>query len=702
MRRIIIAITLIFLLVLAFDLYPGLRGGGGWQWPYGAPRWEAVLPLALILVVYVVGALAFRHALYVQRFRHRLSLVTALGLLWTVIGGTAIGYAVVNASADTSRYTGDALFHLFARTVSPVQTGAATVAQIMARDGVMPTLQRWPDVMREARDANIIHFTTSPPGQALLHYGTARLLDNTPAAWSLPLRAYQCADLNVMQYSRGDLLAVGVWGLAMPFWAALTAIPLYFAVSAHGHNHAALTTAQWWALIPSVWLFLPTWNTFYPLLVVTAFAFLTASDRYSILPIWMLNLPNPDLAAKLWHLLAPVAAGWIMSYALFLNFSLLPVLFLFGLYVLLSELYYPVGGWYDRAYQPLERLKAAVVIGSRFGFGLISLWLVFWLNTGFSPLEIWQTGFNLHKDLVSGRSYWEWLLLNPYDSLWMIGLPLVLPALVLGIKSLIEAGIAPFQSRKFSWQRYALLIIQNAHPLIVAVVLMIFVVNLSGNVQGENARILIFYAPFVLLITSLLFVGQKTITPDKPLTSRVGYDTPLFLAQACCVLVLGSVLRPIPLDMNPPPAAPFEYAMLLGDPRPLDATFTGGEYAGEFQLANWRVLPDPGQQVMTITLEWHTLSQIERPYLFELSAEAPHPTQVGEIIRAEPLRWYPQNGNYLTTCWQPGTTLNDVVTLPLPEVPAPVVWTVTLRVLDERTSATTTPDSLTLGDVNYP
>jgi hypothetical protein len=88
----------------------------------------------------------------------------------------------------------------------------------------------------------------------------------------------------------------------------------------------------------------------------------------------------------------------------------------------------------------------------------------------------------------------------------------------------------------------------------------------------------------------------------------------------------------------------------------------------------------------------------ERPYHFELIAEADDP-ELGRVV-SEPFVWMPQGGGYLTTCWRAGDSIRDVVVLPVPSVSAPVVWTVTLRAVDERTGDRA--GQVTLAQVKYP
>jgi len=112
MRKLILLITLIFLALLASDLYPGLRGGSGWRWPYLLPdNWTGALVLGILLIVYLVGVFLLR------RWQAR---------TWAFISAAVLGVAVVGVH-------GDAGFLLFTRTVSPVQTGASALAvRVMA------------------------------------------------------------------------------------------------------------------------------------------------------------------------------------------------------------------------------------------------------------------------------------------------------------------------------------------------------------------------------------------------------------------------------------------------------------------------------------------------------------------------------------------------------------------------------------------
>ncbi|MDX2078232.1 MAG: hypothetical protein SFZ02_17500 [bacterium] len=639
MRILILLITIIFLGALAWDVVPALRGGGGWQWAYELPVvWDGVWILAMLLAGYLLSVGIFR----------RIKAGVMLTIAWTIITTVILGISVVGVR-------GDAGFLLFTRTVSPVQTGASTIAvNYMARDGVLYTLQNWTTVMREALPANIIHFTTSPPAQALVHVAVANLTDSLTSL-SMALRPYQCSNQTIMRYTTGEMNAVGIVGMLMPLWMALGAIPFYgVAKLLLNDQKIALRLLQWYPLIPTMLLFLPTWNSIYPpLCLVTFWGLLHA------------------VKAEKWRMaLWAIFAGLVMSFTTFLNFAVLPMLLFFGVFTLGYALFIS------------KKWLRAVIMGAWFGLGLATIWVLFWLASGFTPLDIFRVTYEAHKDLVQ-RNYWEWLLLHPYDTLFFVGLPIA-GLFFWGIAKIRRVGKSDF----------------SAHHLMGLSLLMTFLlVNLSGIVQGENGRILSFYAPFFLLAGGVVWTNQKRT-----------WDLPLMGAQSLTVLIMAAVLSVVPLDLNPTPTAPRTdfYTMTGMEWLPVNAQFTSDAYLGNFTLVGHRYIPDPSQQNITIEIQWQGGAQVERPYQFEIVAYAENEID-GQIVSA-PFTWYAQFENYLPTCWKNGETVLDINVIPLPEVSAPVIWRLELRAIDERTGDVmrvsladgTQADRVVLAPVRYP
>jgi hypothetical protein len=683
MRRIIVIAALILAAALVFDVYPGLRGGAGWQWPYEPP--PDALPVAVLalgLAVYIGGMLMLC----------RRSVRGALA--WAVFGGTALAYLVVGVR-------GDPFFLLFTRTVSPVQTGASALqARIMARDGVLPTLKRWPQVMDEALDQNLIHFTTSPPGQPLLHQAAADLFD-TPALagvaapLSRTLRLYQCGDIDVMRYTRGEIVSAGLLAFLMPLFAALTALPLYaIARDLTGDRRLAVSAAAWWPLVPAALLFAPTWNTLYPLLCTAAF--------------WLL-LRGLITGRLRWAF----ASGLVMGGATFLNFSVLPFFLLAGLFTLLwhwqkeritehTEVHSESGrltsggsrtaptGFSDYSgnsvgavHEPptnggrirpsnIAKVRRATFIGLVFGVGVLVPWLVYTLVTGVSPLDIFGTTFGAHSELVR-RDYLPWLILHPYDVLLFTGLPAALLT-VWGVVRVVR-------SRR----------LDALGLFVLAMATTVLLVTLAGIVQGENARILIFYMPFLIVVG---LAARRDASDDAPLLG----------AQAVVLLAMAAVLAVVSLDLNPMPDGPRTDIGGLGDVPWTDggAPFASVAYMGEFTLGRYRWVGDPSRQAITYEFEFVGGAPTERPYQFELVARAD--TDEGEIV-SEPFRWWSQGEEYPPTCWRNAEVIRDTIVLPLPPVPHPVVWEVILRAVDERTGDVmliSGRDAHSLAPVSYP
>lgn len=633
MRRVIISFTLAFALLLLLDVYPGLRGGAGWRWPYALP--QSLMPvviLALVLIIYLGGA----HLL--GRFRRDWPL-----LIWAVIGGAVISVAVVGLRGEAAEL-------LFLRTISPVQTGAVDVAvRYFAQEGVTTTLQDWPSLMQNAESLNLIHFTTSPPGQPLLHHAVAGLFDALPSVsrpLSMALRPFGCDNLTAMGYTRGEIVSVGIIGLAMPLWAALLALPVYAAGRGlTGNRRVARHLAAWSALIPTVALFAPTWNTLYPFLGALSFALL----------LHALNRA---------HGLYALLGGMVFSAETFLNFAVLPLLLLFGLFTL--------GYWFALKWGDGRTFAWPVRIGAWFGLGLLTCWLPFTLASGYTPLDLWRVTVEAHGQLVQ-RDYLPWVFLAAYDTLLFMGWPLA---------GLFALGV---------WRAWLARRTPSPVDLLAAAALMTFIaVDLSGIAQGENGRIMSFYAPFFLLAGA----GWLTARP-------AGWNRPLLWAQGVMFFVMALALPVVPLDVNRPPDEPRQDVPTLEDiePMPADVTFSSTDYLGNVRLESYRHVADVAAQTITLETRWRGVERTERPYRFEVVARAENESD-GEIVTAAE-RWPAQNGNYPPTCWRPGDVVRDVHIIDLPVVSAPVAWTLSLRLVDPRTGAAMTPTA-TLGPIPYP
>lgn len=631
-----LGLTALFLGLIATDTLPFLRGGAGWQWAYTTPeRMTAVWLLGGAVLAYIGGVFVLRR------------LPIPIKLVWVMLGTVLLTYLALNSEDDSA-------FLLFTRTVSPVQTGASTIAvRSMAEDGVYPTLHEWTDVMEESKPLNIIHFTTHPPGQVLMHYWMAQLFDNVepldPVA--MDLREYQCSNAAVMDYTQGEILSAGWWGLLMPLWASLTAIPLYLTLTLlTGDKRRAFDLTAFWALIPSILVFSPTWNTVYPFLGILAF--------YCLLR----GLLHQERAGI-------ILAGVILGMTTMLTFTVAPLGLLFGLYIA------GYGWWLSGKITPKERGRFIVIHEIGFALGILPIWVFFNIYSGTSPLDIFQTGIRNHRELVQRADDLVWIFLHLYDLFLFTGWAIVGGA-VLGMGLAVRA-----------WRRGE----HTALNLLgMTLALTMVVIALSGSAQGETARLLTFYIPFLLVV---LAIGIERVN------DRI--NTPLLWAlQGATVVVMASFIPVIPLDLNPPPTEPrqdvpsYDHLELL----PLKVTFA--PEVGEFKLDSYRYIADPAAQTISLEFRWAGVERTARPYQFRAIAKAENDID-GQIV-AEPYLWYPQNGNYLTTCWQEGDAIRDVILLPVPPVSKPVRWTIEIQAVDARTGEILPARPVILGPINYP
>lgn len=629
-RKLIIGFTLLFFVVLVFNLIPAARSGGGWQWSYITPRnRDAFLIFPLVCAAYLLGVYGLRH----QKAWLRVG--------WVVVWGALITYAAMSI-------WGDALYYLFAYMVDPVHTGAINVVHQFMPDGVEAgILANWTDIMHQSYELNFVHFATSPPGQPIVHATLAQMLNGTSFSDTLSymVRPLQCANPSIMGYTNSEITSAALVGFSMPILSALGAIPIFFLVRRlMGSSDLACRTVAWYAIIPTLTLFTPTWNVFYPVLVIGSMAFLAEG-----LPLYDGEKMRP---------IRLLLGGLIFSFCTLLNFAVLPVLLIFGLFTLGT-----VG------------LRRGIVAGVWYGIGLIACWLVLGLASGITPLDIWTVTHKHHKEMAS-RDYLTWLILHPYDTLLFVGWPLVGVSLM-AVWERLKSYRTTRALTSMDW-------------LIVSLVITFSALNLVGIVQGENGRILSFYAPFIVVSTAVILKAH-----------RPQWEMPLLGAQSLLLWGMAGFVWTMLLHLNPPPFAPFTDIIQLDEiaMQSSEIVFDGRDQRGEAILESYRYVADVGEQAITLETRWRGVERFERPYQFQVIAYAENSID-GEIV-TEPQRWYAQHGNYLPTCWRDGDVIRDIHVLHMPTIAEPVVWELELQLFDESTDALL-PDVARIEGINYP
>jgi len=452
------AVTLTYLLAVALDATPYLRGpapmSAEWRWPrYAEPPYGRLwLPSSALLLYLVLFVWIDRLDAARLSWRRRVALLVALMLAALLVQGGVLYLARPEITTL-----------LFERNASPLADGYYTAA--LTVDDVGNFLQSYP-----ARMPTFLsdHARTHPPGFPLLHW----VAWHTLGRWS-PLRTWvrwhACPTLRVNGLAADQMTSVLVVGLATPLLSALALLPVYALARRRGGIRAGLRAAGIFALVPAFTLFAPQMDQLFPLLTgLILWAFVVGWERQRL--GWLL------------------ASGLLLSLATFLSLGLAALALWLSLYAVARWL---AGspGWTWR------RLAAA---GLAVGAGTAALWLICWLTLGLDPLAVVRTGVAQHFEIVTGRrDYRLWVGYNFYDFAAFLGLPLAFL----------------FAARVLTSFRYA----AGRHwhkvdAVAAATALTLLILDLSGTSRGEVARLWLFLTPPAVLAAVSLLKDRRSLT----------------------------------------------------------------------------------------------------------------------------------------------------------------------------------------------
>jgi hypothetical protein len=283
---------------------------------------------------------------------------------------------------------------------------------------------------------------------------------------------------------------------------------------------------------------------------------------------------------------------------------MLPLLGLLGFYTLLRNIRLERRGW-----------LRPVIVGLWFGAGLAVPWLMFWLASRLTPLNL--LNFSMANHLILDRPYVPWLWLHFWEWALLTGIPLV--------------GLWLWRATKR--ERTA------TGVLTLALLLTLAVLIFAGIARGETGRVWLFFAPFVLICAA---AGWQDNGRSWLLLSS---------GQVALLLVVAGtwVLINAP-NMSPPPDSPGP----VEANQPVDALFDDS-----FRLVGWDA--QPTSDGLQLNLNWQVRKRMTTPYWFSALLVAPDGS-----LPLESQVWQALDTRYPTTCWQPGEVIGDTINLPLP------------------------------------
>lgn len=320
-------------------------------------------------------------------------------------------------------------------------------------------------------DGDNFHLGTHPPGLIVLN---RQLLDlfqarSALAQWVVdrtPRRLADGLDTTPIatSFERATLVSMGMgtWVLSL-----LTTLPLYWLCRLGSPREDAWLGAVCWLASPACSVLQPVGDCLYPFLAMTALWLTTAAHQARL----------PILA---------ILAGGVLWIGLMLSLAFLAV-------AALALVSLTLVSWSQRQWFWTPMLHGVCLAA---GIALPTAWCFDGLDLNL--LEVWQTNLSKHAGFydVYPRSYWPWIAVN-----------LVEFTIVCGPAAAILAG-AHVMTRAF----------RSSAPIdrvLLAWLLIVLVLNLSGRNLGETGRLWLFLTPLAMAGAGRA-VGVENIAQGRP------------------------------------------------------------------------------------------------------------------------------------------------------------------------------------------
>jgi len=430
--------------------WPHRLGVDDWAWQQVAdPVWDRALYslVAFALIGLVVAVTWGRVATASRREEAALAgLLVGLGLLAQIMVGqqARAGY---HESVIAIGLPGANAYHEEARRI----------------ERLAPYLEGFEREVR--RRPFRVQLSTHPAGPVLLMWGLNHVFEGNPAgadrfiAWcerwlasGVRLTDSPAAERLFADMAAPDLAGVWLATLLLRLAGSLAVVPAYLMAREWHGRHAALVAGAFSATIPSLLLFSPILDQAFPVLAALACWLSYAAGR----------------RGSAWH---AALAGLVVSAGLFLTLAFTVVAAWAGALAI-------AGAWRET---PPRRRDLARLLAAAAG-GLLLLPVVLYAGFRYRSLAVWWACWqgNAEFNLLTRRTYWKWLLVNPVEFLAFLGVPL---ACLFARRVATEA-----------WALAHLRLADRDWPTVIAAGLLLALDLLGANL-GEVARLWMFLMP---------------------------------------------------------------------------------------------------------------------------------------------------------------------------------------------------------------
>lgn len=333
-------------------------------------------------------------------------------------------------------------------------------------------------------EGDVLHVGTHPPGMFLLAKGCIKICEGSPLVRSLvnllttssTTEAFRYVEQNAQlqrSLNESEIAGLQLLSLITLLFAVLTIVPLGLLASRLFAPSTAWIICCLWPTIPAISVFLPKSDLLFP-----------------ALSLWLLLFSVVGCQA-VWKAVAiGIPAAAVLLFTATLSLAILPTVAAIAVFLLLMTIRNPqeYGG-------PAAMLTVAVSVTLAI--------LVFVIDQFFqcNLLAVFQANLRNHAGFYDQfqRTWWKWLLVNPIELAFAVGLP-IFGLAAFSVRNLRVGLTASLPVDSSQQARVSSVNADVTRALLVGLAVTMCLLWLSGKNNGEAARLWCFMTPWILLL----------------------------------------------------------------------------------------------------------------------------------------------------------------------------------------------------------